>query len=106
MTGTAINFDDDGGFDLGPERPTQPPEADITEAELDALRARLKAEIEELAQSDEWWGDMTDDPRVVRDLCIVASLVMQDHPIAARYTLGFAIDRAVEEREREEVSGG
>lgn len=58
-------------FDLGgnvPDRPTQPPEPRITQAEQDAIERQARATVEGEAKHVRWWVGAFDDANVKLDV--------------------------------------
>lgn len=107
MTGTAIQFDDDGAFDIGgtPDRPTQPAEPSVSDRDLDALREKWRAEAREDACDLDWW-----QTRAMRDAgfarCALQALVFhaegQNGP--AQATVDIIIEQEAQRMEREYFS--
>jgi len=93
-------------FDIGPERPTQPPEPDITDTALDALRASWLAEARAWVQDGSWWTlEIHTSAWNRAALVSIAALVARGELGAAQYQVERVVEREVELMEREYFNG-
>ena len=92
-------------FDIGgvPDRPTQPPEPDISERDLAAIRARAWREIEDEAECMGWWESRTgtEDRIDYARIAMNAYLGGAGGQAVAQSIAVQVMERAVEERVRE-----
>ncbi len=101
MTHPALQLDADALWALGPveaERPTSPPESDLTEREQDSY----EAEVRDAAKCGGWWEERlrTSDHARVHIAAAMACAEKGDARGATNFR-SQAIDRAVEERMEE-----